>query len=150
MEPFKLNRQWLIWLSIYPSEDNTNRWMKNIYSVVPVIVLFGDLCGIAAGTIYHNCLFICDLIYLQLLKTVLSYYMIFKSLITKTWKKHSADEITFPAGMETMIWHGKRELINIKFICQKKNSLYEINHLKNNKEIKKGRFWLKWNWVMTF
>lgn len=52
MEPLKLNREWLSWLGVYPSDENTSPILNFIRSLFPVIVLFGDLAGLFAGTTF--------------------------------------------------------------------------------------------------
>lgn len=52
MAPLRLNRQWLTWLSIYPTRDNISDVMRFLYAICPIIVLIGDLCGIAAGSAF--------------------------------------------------------------------------------------------------
>lgn len=52
MEPLKLNRQWLAWLCLCAPDKNTSPTMRSFYSIFPVIVLVGDLVGLAAGTAF--------------------------------------------------------------------------------------------------
>lgn len=52
MEPLVTNRRCLIWISVCPADESSNRWQKLAYVIFSLIILAMLLFGITASAVF--------------------------------------------------------------------------------------------------